>query len=209
MKVTIGKYYRAFNQCAQGILGILSFVPPLFGLNHNYIYPPLGDYKEIWAMGTITFVVFSSIMVFHYCSHFTRKSHGVAVLVLIFVGILSFITFMCIYSRFVKVIVISDEGERLPLSIGFERTHYVLSNQELANLSDADLLSHRGYKEEQIQEIWTIKSIYIVRSSLWLSCTCFLVCWISIFSFGVYQHVATSTISMALAPRSRSQKRKA
>jgi hypothetical protein len=45
-------------------------------------------------------------------------------------------------------------------------------------------------REEQIQNLWTHHSIWVVRVSLWLSYTLSLACFLAVMSLAAYQHSA-------------------
>jgi hypothetical protein len=198
MTVPIGKYYKTFRG-VHGILGGLSFIPAVIGAvmgdkskNPNYFYPPLGDVSLIALIGTLAFGILSTYIVFVYCESSQRRLHPVAPVVLYFAAAVGFCVLIGLYIEFVKVVPISSEKTEVTVSTGYDRTAFVSSSRDLANLSDSELLHVRGPWEDQIQKLWTLNSIAVARVSLWIFYTCVLVCLVSISSFGVYQHAAAS-----------------
>lgn len=194
MTVSIGRYYKTFLG-VHGILGSLSFIPALIGAwmgdsskNPDYYYPPLGDIRLIALVGTIAFGILATYIVFVFCGSSSRNLHAWPPVVLYLAAALSFCLLMGLYIRFVRVVPIPSEKTEVTVSIGYDRTPFVSSSQDLTNLSDSELLHVRGPWEDQIQRLWTLNSIMVAREGLWASYTCILVCLVSIFSFGVYQH---------------------
>jgi MFS family permease len=195
MTLTVTEYYRAYYRSVKGIVGALSFVPPLVGFTlkaatqkPNYFYPPVGDFQLITTIGTIGCMLAPTYLIFGYFSRSSGKVHAIASVILSVIGLLSFCALFCLCLRFVKVVPMSSIDTNVPVSIGYDRAEFVSSSDKLVNLPDSELLHQRGTEEDQIQLLWTMKSLIVVRICLWASYTLFLVCWISVFSIGVYQH---------------------
>jgi hypothetical protein len=196
MTVSISRYYKAFWS-VHGVLGALAFIPSLIGAfmhfsatTPDYFYPPLGDVELIALALTIASGLLSTYMVFVFCTSCSRKLHPVAPAVLFLAAFFGFCALIGLYIRFVRVVPIQNENAEVTVSVGYDRTLFVSSSQELLNLSDAELLIARGPTEDQIQKLWTANSITFVRVSLWACYTFILVCLVSVFSFGVYQVAA-------------------
>jgi len=76
----------------------------------------------------------------------------------------------------------------VPVSVGYQRTDFAL--QWYPRSDDWEMLHNRGPYEEQIQKLWTLRSIIVVRVFLWLSYTLALACFLAVASLAVYQHAS-------------------
>lgn len=190
-KVTILEYYKGFRSVYAWLAGI-GFLPPLihqlvgnFNSVADRLYPPLGDIQSLCFTLTVGVLLLVTSVVF-ICCHSARRIH-VSVPVLL---LLAFIPLGCglifLYENYVREIPIATKNVTVAVSTGFERTEFAISTY--GDESAAEILHDRGPWEDSIQKLWTLRSIWIVRSSLWACYTLTLGCWVAVFSLGVYQH---------------------
>lgn len=201
MKVPVRQYYLGFVSL-YGIMAGLPFVPPLlhvFMPNSTalaeYLYPPLGDIEwiavaaTIGVMLSITFVVFA-------CCRSARRIHPVVPAILTVGSILSVCALITLYVPYVRRIPVHSLNLEVPMSIGYQRTDLAFrayppsTSSPNAQWSDWAMLKDAGPTEEHIQQLWTQRSICIVRVLLWLFHTLTLSCFLSVVSLAVYQHAA-------------------
>jgi hypothetical protein len=93
---------------------------------------------------------------------------------------------IALYVQYVRVISIPSASLSVPVSVGYERTEFALKTYP--KWGDWDMLHDRGPWEDKIQQLWTQRSIWIVRGALWASYTFTLSCFLSIVCLGVYQN---------------------
>jgi hypothetical protein len=171
MRITVRQYYGEFVSL-WGLAAGSTFVPPLLHLIAPessaiaaYLYPPLGDVEGIAVAATIGFWLATTFVVF-ICCESSRKIHpsvpgtliaglaiGMCVLVMLFV----------LYVRHIKV---PAEKLDVPVSVGYHRSDFAVKNY--SGSTDWDMLNSEGPQEDQIQELWTPHSIWVVRVLLWL-----------------------------------------
>jgi hypothetical protein len=193
MRITVRQYYGEFVSL-WGLAAGSTFVPPLLHLIAPessaiaaYLYPPLGDVEGIAVAATIGFWLATTFVVF-ICCESSRKIHpsvpgtliaglaiGMCVLVMLFV----------LYVRHIKV---PAEKLDVPVSVGYHRSDFAVKNY--SGSTDWDMLNSEGPQEDQIQELWTPHSIWVVRVLLWLFYTLTVSCFLSIISLAVYRHAA-------------------
>jgi hypothetical protein len=192
MRITIGQYYAGFAG-AWGLVAGVPFIPPLLNsiLRYfwpafaAYLYPPLGHVQPIALAGTLTFLLMVTLVVFTACrsAQQVRPYVSVVLACLMLAGMCFFIG---LYSSYVRRAPIRAEGAEVPLSVGYERTDF--AKQLYAQETDAEMLHDWGSSEEEIQKLWTKRSMAIIRAALWLSYTLILACVVGVVSVAVYQH---------------------
>jgi hypothetical protein len=201
MTVPIGQYYLAFRSTV-GALVAVPFLAPLASAVANAIapdsstrlkllYPPLGDAQPYALVFTVACGLVSTFLVYFWCERHRARA-GRSVWVLSFFAAICFVIFFGLCNRFVKVVHIGSKDTDVFVSIGYERSEFTSTNAELSPLTDMELLHARPANEDQIQKLWTFRSLFIARALLWAFYTCVLVCLVSIFSVGVYQHAASA-----------------
>jgi hypothetical protein len=84
---------------------------------------------------------------------------------------------------FVRPLTLPGPEGTINVSVGFERTNFAKDHFE--SVSDWDMLRARGLREEDIQELWTLRSLLLVRVTLFLTYSGVLVVIVGILSLGV------------------------
>jgi hypothetical protein len=191
MKVTPTQYYKGFWDL-KSILASVSFIFPLLGAcapDSNafieYLYPPLGDIQRLALSITSGFLILITYLVFS-ISPLARKVRLRVIMIVLAVFLLFGSLLMVVAERFVKRVQIGEHQETL-LSIGYQRSDFAIRNY--AQSSDEEMLSERPL-EDQIQKLWTRRSINFVRVLLWLSYTLTLGCFLFGASLFAYQRAA-------------------
>lgn len=88
-------------------------------------------------------------------------------------------------TRFVRIISIPTLHDSVAVSVGFERTTFA---KALGEASDFDLLRLRGPQEEEIQKLWTFRSLTLSRLALWTFYCGVVSAFAGIFSLGALEH---------------------
>ena len=97
---------------------------------------------------------------------------------------------IALYVPYVRLVAVPSVHLEVPVSIGYQRTDFAL--QTYPQWDDWEMLHDRGPWEQQIQKLWTQRSIIVVRLLLWGSYTLSLVCMLSCVSLAVYRHASES-----------------
>lgn len=191
MRITVRQYYGEFASL-WGLAAGSTFVPPLLHLIAPdssavaaYLYPPLGDVEGIAIAATIGFWLASTFVVFTCCES-SRKTHPVVPGALIAGLAISMCVLIVLFVLYVRHIKVSTEKQDVPLSVGYQRSDFAVKNY--SDSTDWEMLNSEGTQEDQIQELWTPHSIWVVRLFLWLSYTLTVACFLSIISLAVYRH---------------------
>jgi hypothetical protein len=202
MKISVRQYYKG------GLIAVItSFVPvlrlcvsdssPLAG----FLFPPLGDSQRLLLALTVTILLIVTYVVFVYCRG-VRKVPRKAFLALFGGMVLGSGALIPLYTSFVRRVEIPSANEEVFVSIGYEQTDFAVQTYPKGKWTDWDILRDRGPWEEQIQKLWTPRSIYIVRLSLWVCYLMTLTCFISVVSLAAYQHVLEKNLKMNSGARS-------
>lgn len=163
------------------VLGGLAFFPPLIALLPfewtMYIFPPLGDFTVTAQIGLIPFILAAV-----FCAYLLI---GIRWLRAIVVGsalfsLCSFVLFLSLASRFIRKVDDPAHKTFMMVSIGYERAEY--ANQEFKGKTDWEMLRSRGLLEEEIQNLWTPRSIQLARTGLIASYFGVLLGWVFAFS---------------------------
>jgi hypothetical protein len=194
MRVTIRQYCKSFKSL-QGMFAAVPLVSPLAGFllhefapNLNvfsaYLYPPLGDVDPLALAGTVCLLLLA-VLVVYFCCEILRRVHASVPILLWCLCAVGICALIGLYSWSVRIIPVPSENMEVAVSVGYQRTDFGL--QTYPGWSDQEMLHDRGPWEEQIQKLWTHRSIAVARALLWLSYTLALTCALVIVSLAVYQ----------------------
>lgn len=184
--ITIEKYYGSFKSL-QGVLAAGFCIIPLASnwLLSGRIFPPLGNetiLAQVFAvlLGlAVTFLVF--LMKDSPVSQIWQR-----IKILFFVATLCCCAYIALHFRFVRVVEIPSASTEAIVSVGYERSSLI--GAAFPGATDSEVLTSRGFTEDEIRRIWTIKSIGIARLAL---ISTFLGCMLSLVgmaSLGVLLH---------------------
>lgn len=191
MKLTIRRYYGSFASL-RGLAACVPFLPPLLkaclpdsSTTAGYVFPPLGDSQQIALAATVGLLFLTTFVVFA-CCRLARKIHPSIPAILMVGSALGVCALIALYVPYVRRVPVPAANLEVPVSIGYQRTDFAL--QTYPHSDDWEMLHDRGPWEEQIQKLWTQRSIIVVRLLLWGSYTLSLVCILSCVSLAVCQH---------------------
>ena len=183
-----------------GLAAGAPFIPPLLHVFMpdstafaEYLYPPLGDIEWIAVAATVSILLATTFIVF-VCCQSARRIHPVMPAILTVGSILSICALIVLYVPYVRHIPVHSLNLDVPVSIGYQRTDLAFrayppsTTTPYTQWSDWAMLQDAGPREEQIQKLWTQRSICVVRVLLWLFYTLAVACFLSVICLTVYQH---------------------
>jgi hypothetical protein len=186
-KLTLKQYYRAFGSTSGFLAGLSALSPLATALSSgpviSYVFPPLGSTQTLARIATIVMGFSTTYLIFFVQSQASSKNRGRR-FVTVFAGAFIFlICYVTLCSGFVRVLDIPSLGTSVAVSVGYERTDFAKSN--FGSVNDWQLLRERGTREEDISELWTKKSLLLVRFGLFFSISAVVVFLVAGFSTGV------------------------
>jgi hypothetical protein len=183
-------YYKHFVSISGALAGLVSGFPLISSLLpkdlSRYIFPPLGQVEIPARISAVLLSLAVTYVVYFYrdASFVGSKSGRRKVLV---GSVLLGLAFVCVYLvlnlTFVRERDIPTEKSSVLVSIGYKRTE--AAKATFGNASDEEMLRRRGTEEEEIRGLWTLRSIAVVRISMFLSYACSFLSLVAIFSLGV------------------------
>lgn len=191
MSITVRQYYEKFVSL-WGLAAGAPFIPPLLHVFipgssaiAAYLYPPLGDIGEIAVAATIGLLLISTIVIFFRCE--TSQKILPIVPEILTVG---FVVGMCVlivlFVKYVRRIEVPAAKLEVPVSVGYQRSDFAI--KYYSGKGDWEMLHLTGVGEDQIQNLWTPHSIWVVRVLLWFFYTLTVTCFLSVVSLIVYRH---------------------
>ena len=156
-------------------------------------FPPLGGIQPFAVLATAAFGITATYVVFLLFRE-RPKPPLWGVLVLCITGVLFVVGYFTLYLKFVKQLPVPSQSTTEVVSVGYERTDFA---RKMGDVSDVELLRQRSADEEEIQKLWTYKSIAVARILLWLSYTLSVVSFVCLFSIAVVQHAFEELQSVA------------
>jgi hypothetical protein len=199
MIVTLGSYYKSFTNL-RALFALIPFAPTLAHAflpdsgAAGYLYPPLGDFEPLGIAATLGLLLLTTFVV--YIS--ARLSRRIQPLLPIFLGIGSavcVVALIALYVSYVRFVGVSSVGAEVPVSVGYQETEFAL--RTYPQQTDWEMLHNRGPWEERIQKLWTLQSIIVVRSLLWVFYTLALACFLAVVSLAAYEHASEPTPPLA------------
>ena len=117
----------------------------------------------------------------------SRKNARLAAFICFLLLLGSFASYIGVNQEYVRVVPIPRLGTAQALSVGDQRTEFA---KQLGNVDDYELLRDRGAYEEEVEKLWTARSLIKARTELWLSYTASAILWLFLISILVIQHAS-------------------
>jgi hypothetical protein len=191
--ITVRHYYNGFVSLF-GVSASAPFIPPLLHLFlpnssafADYLYPPLGDFEWIAVAATLGILVITTFVVFVFCESVSKIRRSVPAVLMVILA-LSVCWLLALYVPYVRRVPVKAVDLEVPVSIGYNRTEFARNTYPQS--TDWEILQSVGPHEDQIQKLWTPRSISVVRISLWFFYTLSVSCFLSIISLAIYRHAA-------------------
>lgn len=150
-----------------------------------YFFPPLPEFLKTASVGlslAITFLVY-----FLHPATFVDSKQGRirAMGWMLGAALVGILLYLFAHSAFVRTI--AAPGRDVSVVVGFERTQRAT---DVGGGSDWELLQKRGPVVEEVEELWTPRSVYTSRALLFISYLLFLLPLVCLFSLGVLYSVS-------------------
>jgi hypothetical protein len=150
----------------------------------GYAFPPLGEIDSFARLTTIGFI-FVATYVVYLLQGSSEQSRRRLALILWLVAFVGCAIYLAVATRFIRIVAIPTLHDSVAVSVGFERTPFAKS---IGEASDFDLLRLRGPQEEEIQKLWTFRSLALARLALWTLHCGVILAFVAIFSLGALEH---------------------
>jgi hypothetical protein len=152
-----------------------------------YLFPPLGNIEDVARAGFVALCLAVSLGVYFlvYTSSLPRSAR--IIWVSLFIAVVSLITYLAAYQGFVRRVNITAISKSVYVSVGYQRTEF--ANQTFGSATDLEMLRARGTSEEEIERLWTEKSVIVARLVLYFSCVLTSLALLFLFSFAVAHDV--------------------
>jgi hypothetical protein len=148
-----------------------------------YIFPPLGGMDGVARVGLVALCLGVSMGVYFLVAAQSPKTPSRVIWMALFFAALFLIAYLSAYQRFVRRIDVPSLGTFEYVSVGYQRTAF--ADQTFGSASDWEMLKARGTSEEEIERLWTPKSLTIARLALFFSCALTTLTLLFLFSFGL------------------------
>jgi hypothetical protein len=148
-----------------------------------YVFPPLGDVEGVARVGFVALCLAVSLGVYLLVSARSSLSPARVIWCALLVGIVGLASYLAAYAGFVRRVDIPTLGKSVFVSVGYQRTPF--ANQVFGSASDSEMLKKRGTSDEEIERLWTLKSVIVARLVLYFSCVLTSLALLFLFSFAV------------------------
>jgi len=106
--------------------------------------------------------------------------------ILFLVGVVCCCAYIGVHFRFVRIVQIPSASTEAIVSVGYDRTPFIIA--AFPDATDSDVLNSRGFTEDEIGRIWTAKSIWLARLALISSFLGWMLSLVGVASLGVLLH---------------------
>ncbi len=175
-----GDFLKAHNRSAK-ILGGMAFLPPLVSLLPAewaaYIFPPIGDFAATAKCGVLIFAIGAI-----FCAYLLISARHLRAIIIgsLLISLCSFVLYISLLSRFTRKVDIPSQKSSVFVTVGYERTDYAKKN--FSSDSDWEMLRARSLLEEEIENLWTGRSLQVARTLLLTSYLGVILGWVFAFS---------------------------
>lgn len=184
-RLTLKQYYTSARGVATAAAAVaVPFASKVVGPDSApYLFPPLGGMEGIARLGLVLLCLSVSIGVYFLVSAHPPKSPSNIIWATILVAIICLTAYLAAQQRFVRQIDVPSLKMSVHVSVGYQRTQF--ADQTFGTSSDWAMLQARGTDEEEIERLWTQKSVITARLALYLSCTLTTLSFLFLFSFAL------------------------
>lgn len=179
-KATFVEFLKHHDKTVQ-VLGGLALLPPIVALLPfewtQYVFPPLGDFTVTAKVGLILFILAAI-----FCAYLLVGLRWLRAVVLVSAAcsLCCFLLYLSLATRFIRKVDDPAHSTFSLVSVGYDRTDF--ATQQFKGTTDWDMLRSRSLREEDVQNLWTPRSIEIARSLLTASYFGTLLAWVFAFS---------------------------
>ncbi len=190
-RLSLKQYYASGRGLATAIAAVVTpFASKLFGPDSaSLVFPPLGSIDGVSRIGFLLLCISVSVGVYFIVTSQAPKTPTVVIWIAIAVLFICLASYLALYQRFVIRIAVPSQGTSVHISIGYHRTQF--ADQTFGSASDSEMLRSRGADEEEIERLWTMKSLIVARLGLFLSCTLTTMSFLFLVSFALAHDISS------------------
>jgi hypothetical protein len=163
-----------------------------------YVFPPLGGMEGAARLGLVLLCLSVSIGVYFLATADKPKSPSPVIWTTILLAVVCLAGYLAAYQRFVRRIEVPSRETSVTVSVGYQRTQF--AEQTFGSASDWAMLQARGTDEEEIEHLWTAKSVIIARLTLYLLCVLTTLSFLFLFSFALVHDIPSQLDGKTKAP---------
>jgi hypothetical protein len=189
-RVSLKQYYVSARGLSTAVAAVaLPFTSKVVGSDSAaYIFPPLGGMDGAARAGLVALCLGVSMGVYFLVAVKPPKSPSKIVWSALFLAAVCLLAYLSAYQRFVRRVDVPSRGTSAYVSVGYQRTAF--ADQTFGLASDWEMLQARGTSEEEIQRLWTAKSLIVARLALYSSCALTTLTLLFLFSFGLAHDIS-------------------
>jgi hypothetical protein len=206
-QLSVKQYYASVKGLATAVAAVvLPLASKIIGSGSTAVFPPLGNMEGVARVGFVALCLGVSLGVYFLVSAKSVVSPRRVIWLALFIAVVCFVIYLAAYQRFVRRLEIPARHESVYVSVGYQRTSF--ANQTFPNATDLEMLRGRGTTEEEIERLWTVKSVIVARLILYSSCVLTSLALLFVFSFAVAHdiHSQGSTVKASEAAQASSDK---
>jgi hypothetical protein len=198
--VGLTQYYKSARGLITAVAAVaLPFASKIVGSDAApYVFPPLGGMDGVARVGLVLLCLSVSVGVYFLAAVNPPKSPSAVVWKTIIVAIVSLTAYLAAYQRFVRQIDVATRETSVHVSVGYQRTQF--ASQTFGSASDWAMLEARGTDEEEIERLWTVRSVIIARLTLYLLCTLTTLSFLFLFSFALAHDISGQLVGKTRGP---------
>jgi hypothetical protein len=188
-RVSLKQYYTSARGIVTAAAAVtIPFASKVVGSDSAaYLFPPLGGMDSAARIVLVLLCLSVSIGVYFLATAQPPKSESPVIWAMIAIAIAFSAAYLAASQRFVRRIEVPSRESSVTVSVGYQRTQF--AEQTFGSASDWAMLQARGTNEEEIERLWTVKSVILSRLALYLSCTLTTLSFLFLFSFALVHDI--------------------
>lgn len=192
MPLKAAAFYKAFlslNGAIATAFLVLPYVAEILPERISpYLFPLLSNVEGIARLGAVVFPGLATYVVFIYAREYPVAKIRKPTLIFFLTSLVLFLFYVAASHRFVKAVAVPSEHRSITVSIGYERTEF--ARETFPSSTDIEMLHDRGTTEEDIERLWTARSLLYARLMLYISYLGCMMAIISVLSLGAIREAS-------------------
>jgi hypothetical protein len=173
-------FLKAHSKTTTALTGAAFITPAVSLIPVNwasYLFPPIGDVATTAKLGLIAFSIAAM-----FCAYLLIGFARMRLIILsaVAASLICFVAYLVLSTLFIRTVEDPVGKTSIRVTVGYEHTEFAKKNFPDAN--DWEMLRQRGLVEEEIERLWTLKSIVIARILLVATYYATFLAWIFAFS---------------------------
>lgn len=188
-RLSLEQYYTSARGLATALAAVaVPFASKVVGSDWaGYVFPPLGGIDGAARLGLVLLCISVSIGVYFLATAQPPKSPSPVIWAAILLALICSTAYLAANQRFVRRIEVPSRETSVTVSVGYRRTQF--AQQTFGPASDWAMLKARGTDEEEIERLWTVKSVIVARLTLYLLCALTTLSFLFLFSFALVHDI--------------------